>query len=525
MSDIHTQSIPIRAPKKSGFDRGHRFAASTNIGILTPVYNRIYVPGVSFSNWSEINIKFSPLNVPIMQRIDARLDWFAVPLRLLHKEFEDFITGGKKGDYEGVPPYTIARGSDPLQLGNFFVKNGLADYLRVQPHKGTGIDGTGTPINLYSVLAYHKIWADYYADETLDADEIDDVNDNLPVSGGYHSTDPSGAPWIGDDLKGLRTICYKKDYFTSALPEPQRGDAVYLMSPLQVTGLDGASVRGSLQVDVDGMDDNSVYTVYEDDMGEQIVSPVRIPLTMHQIEEFRAVQNWEDNNNLFGGRYPEQLLGRYGVRPDDARLQRAEYIGGAKFTLTVTEVTQTSQTDEESGDYLGGFAGKMQGLSNTSPVKYFTREHCVIMGILSLRPEATYAFGTLRDNLYMSRFDFITPEFDNIGEQAVRNGELFTTGNKETDNAEFGYQPIYDDQRADTNYVAGDFRDTLNFWHTAMMYEEAPSLNSEFVHVNHADFDRIFADADEKDTHVFFEVYHHQGVLLPLRKFPIKAKV
>lgn len=525
MSDIHAQSIPVKAPKKSGFDRGHRFAASTNIGVITPVYARLYVPGVPFSDWSEFNIKFSPLNVPIMQRIEARVDWFAVPLRLLHKEFEDFITGGKKGDFEGVPPYTVARGSDPLQTGNFFVKNGLADYLRIQPHTGAGIQSTGTPINLYKVLAYHKIWADYYADEVLDADAIDDVNDNLPVEGGYHDTNPATAPWIGDDIKGLRTICYKKDYFTSAQPEPQRGDAVYLMSPLQVqlvNPAEGDIVSGGLNV-FDNEDGSGNVQVDVD--GEGNYKDVRIPLTMHQIEEFRAVQNWEDNNNLYGGRYPEQLLGRYGVRPDDARLQRAEFLGGAKFYLQVTEVTQTSSTNEETGEYLGGYAGKMQGLSNTSPVKYFTREHCVIMGLLSLRPEATYAFGTQRDNLYMSRFDFITPEFDNIGEMAIKQGELFTTGSKETDETEFGYQPIYDDERADTNYVAGDFRDTLNFWHTAMMFDAAPNLNSEFVHVDHTDFDRIFADSAEKDMHVFFECYHHQGVLLPLRKFPVKTNI
>lgn len=518
MADIHSQAIPVKAPKKSGFDRGHRFAASTNIGIMTPVYNRLFVPGVDFSDWSELNIKFSPLNVPIMQRVDARLDWFAVPLRLLHAEFEDFITGGKKGDYEGVPPYVVAQDSD-FSENNLFTKNGLFDYLRVQPHTTPSGASSKTPINLYSFLAYNKIYADYYADETLDADEIDEIESVLPLEGGPIAYGSDQYRVLFNN-KGLKTICYKKDYFTSALPEPQRGDAVYLMSPLQVTDMDGQTIDigGSSLVVDDGSE-------YEEGLVLANGRRVRIPLTMHQIEEFRAVQNWEDNNALFGGRYPEQLLGRYGVRPDDARLQRAEYIGGAKFTLTVTEVTQTSQTDEESGDYLGGFAGKMQGLSNTSPVKYFTREHCVIMGILSLRPEATYAFGTLRDNLYMSRFDFITPEFDNIGEQAIRNGELFTTGDKDIDNAEFGYQPIYDDQRADTSYVAGDFRDTLNFWHTAMIYEEAPALSSEFVHVDHADFDRIFADANDKDTHVFFEVYHHQGVLLPLRKFPVKAKV
>lgn len=525
MSDIHAQSIPIKAPKKSGFDRGHRFAASTNIGVITPVYARLYVPGVPFSDWSEFNIKFSPLNVPIMQRIEARVDWFAVPLRLLHKEFEDFITGGKKGDFEGVPPYTIASSNDPdpTTRDNPFVKNGLFDYLRVQPHVAPAGEVAGTPINLYKFLAYQKIYADYYADEVLDADVIDQINDALPMEGGLQIDNPD-YKFFSQNL-GLKNICYKKDYFTSAQPEPQRGDAVYLMSPLQVQLVnpsEGDIVSGGLNV-YDNEDGSGNVQVDVD--GEGNYKDVRIPLTMHQIEEFRAVQNWEDNNNLYGGRYPEQLLGRYGVRPDDARLQRAEFIGGAKFMLQVTEVTQTSSTNEETGEYLGGYAGKMQGLSNTSPVNYFTREHCVIMGLLSLRPEATYAFGTQRDNLYMSRFDFITPEFDNIGEMAIKQGELFTTGNKATDEAEFGYQPIYDDERAETNYVAGDFRDTLNFWHTAMMFDAAPSLNSEFVHVDHEDFDRIFADSDEKDMHVFFECYHHQGVLLPLRKFPVKTNI
>ena len=120
MSDIHAQSIPVKAPKKSGFDWSHRFGASTNIGVITPVFSRLLVPGTSFSDWSEFNIKFSPLNVPIMQRIEARVDWFAVPLRLLHQNFEDFITGGPKGDFEGVPPYATA-------VSGIYTKNSLSD--------------------------------------------------------------------------------------------------------------------------------------------------------------------------------------------------------------------------------------------------------------------------------------------------------------------------------------------------------------------------------------------------------------
>lgn len=522
MSDIHAQSIPLPNLKTSGFDWSHSFGASTNIGIITPIFSKIIPPHVKWSDWSEFNLKFSPLNVPIMQRMEARVDWFAVPLRLLHKEWEDFATGGKKGTYEGTPPYITAS-------SGMFVKNGIFDYLRVQPHT-VPAGKSGSKFNTYKFQAYQKIYADYYADEVLDNTEVEYIEDNLQWSGGNQNarfTNPN-SPWAA--MSGLKTICYKKDYFTSAQPEPQKGDSVYLMAPLRVepyildpdfVAFDGSGLNVTTNGDVFTLGDyhNSEDGDYTED------TSVRIPLTMHDIEEYRAIQNFNDNNALYGGRYVEQLRGRWRVNPDDARMQRAEFIGGGKFILNVTEVTQTSKTDTESGDYLGGYAGKLTGLSNTSQVRYFTREDVVIMGLLSIRPDTKYSSGTERDNLYMSRWDFLIPEFDNIGEQVVKNGQLFLTGDHVVDDAEFGYQPIYDDYRSINSAVVGDFRDDLDFWHTALKFESTPSLNSEFVHVDHNDFDRIFADADEKDMHVFFECFHHMGAILPLRRFPVHTRV
>lgn len=522
MSDIHAQSIPLPDLKTSGFDWSHSLSASTNIGVITPVFAKIIPPHVKWSVWSEYNLKFSPLNVPIMQRMEARVDWFAVPLRLLHKEYEDFITGGKKGDYEGVPPYVTA-------ASGIITKNSLCDYLRIQPH--TVQQGKkGTRFNLYKFLAYQKIYADYYADEVLDADAIDTINDTLPCQGGnMNQTLFDDEFWNANT--GLKTICYKKDYFTSAQPEPQKGDSVYLMCPLKFQHLAttddtfiGFNETLPLMMDRDGFVMAEIdYSDGETEYNQP--EQVRIPLTMHDIEEFRAIQNFRDNNALYGGRYVEQLRGRWRIIPDDARLQRAEFIGGGKFILNVTEVTQTSQTDTESGDYLGGYAGKLSGLSNTSQVRYFTREDVVILGLMSIRPDTKYSSGTERDNLYMSRWDFLTPEFDNVGEQAVKNGQLFLAGDDTIDDAEFGYQPIYDDYRSVNSAVVGDFRDELDFWHTAMKFESTPVLNSEFVHVDHTDFDRIFADLDEKDMHVFFECFHHMGAIVPLRRFPVHTKI
>lgn len=222
------------------------------------------------------------------------------------------------------------------------------------------------------------------------------------------------------------------------------------------------------------------------------------------IHDFRLafqIQKWMERNMRAGTRYIEFLKAHYGVSPRDDRLDRPEYIGGSRSPVVITEVLQTSasdMTDPTPQSVQGGMAGHGISVTNSYCGRYVAKEFGIIMALVSILPRTSYTQGVNRQWLRYSRYDYFTPEFVNLSEQAVYTGELYANGTGDLlkgtgDFKPFGFQGRYDEMRINHNVFSGDFRGTLDYWHLGRFFGNAPVLNSDFIECRYEPNDRIFS--------------------------------
>lgn len=231
-----------------------------------------------------------------------------------------------------------------------------------------------------------------------------------------------------------------------------------------------------------------------------------------------ALQRYAERSLKFGNRYEEFIQREFGVKPRDSRIQRPEYLGGGRGILNISEVLQTAEgTDTSVGTMRGhGIASVAQ-----RPIRFKSPEHGIIIGLLSIRPKAVYTQGIEREFLKRSRLDFFTPELANIGMQEVLTQELFaTSANKDSI---FGYNDRYQEYRFHKPLVTGEFRDTLNYWNMARIFDNAPNLNDEFINMEYSAevFKRPFAVQDQS-YHSFLIML--ENVIHAWRPIPKRAK-
>lgn len=465
------ESLAALSPQHSVHDLSHEFKFTGDMGQLIPVMCDEVVPGDSIKLGNQMVIRFAPTIAPIMHEINAFVHYFFVPYRILWDLWESFITGGKNGDDASVLP-TWTPGAAPIE-------NSLWDYLGFP----TGVIPTGFAPLDFPRRAYNLIYNQYYRDENLQ-DEIA-LNSEL-----------------------VRYRAWKKDYFTSALPWQQRGIAPALPISGSSAAIFPANINAFLYEASDAFANKQITN---DAQGNASFSPqksdgsnfggnkqniiTQIPKSSidNNIVSFASaatfnvsdlrlafqIQKWMERNARGGVRYNEFVKMHYGVDPGDARLQRAEYIGGSKNPVIISEVLQTSSTDATSPQ--GNLAGHGIVAGQTFCGRYKIKEHGLVMGIMSVMPEPTYQQGINRQWIKRSRYDFFTPEFANLSEQAIERGELYATGVQAENRTVFGFQGRFDELRYKPSRVAGAMRSTLKYWHLGRIFAAAPLLNESFI--------------------------------------------
>lgn len=505
MSNIFT-SISSRKPKRHKFNLSHENKLTAPIGKLVPVLCEEILPGDKVKLDIEHLIKFQPMLHPIMQRLDVSFHAFFVPNRLVWDKWEEFITGGELGTATPHPPVITVNntvGQKTFDVGS------LSDYLGYPTNwKGPN----EVQLNLIPFKVYNKIYNDYYRDQNLE-DEIDlKTSQNGWVPVGSHDL----------TFYDLKDRAYRKDYFTSALPFPQRGPSVPI--PLDIEAefkykADGQTVirnQNGTQYGQDG----AIKTVggrvtVEDSQNVNIDNTQNLELDIKQtgasITDLRRsfkVQEWLEKMARGGARYAEQLVNMWGVRSSDARLQRAEYLGGSMSPVIISEVLQQSST-QENNTPLGDFAGNGTSVSRGGLVRKFFEEHGWLMVIMSVIPRASYWQGTPRKFFRYTKEEYYWPQFAHIGEEPIQNGEIYTgtdiTG--EEADATFGYKPRYAEYRYSPDEVHGDFRDTLKWWHMGREFDGIPPLNSEFIKVSNDEVNRVFAVNQDKAQPLLCQLY------------------
>ena len=440
--------VQINKPKKSAFDLSHERKFSMNMGDLVPVLCQEVLPGDSFRLNMEQLVRLQPMLAPMMHRVNVYTHFFFVPNRLVWNDWEKFITGGDKGvDAPVFPSLTNSNPMTVIKPDDVFKYGSLLDYMGY-PIKQIQ-DSTLTSqvpkldISQLPLRAYQLIYNEYYRDQNLE----DPVN-ILKSSGTNEWTSSTVYP-----LLKLRKRAWEKDYFTSALPYAQKGQAlelpltgdapIYMESPaLGKHNLIGYTTNGQTDVDL-GLVGNASTTIgvpLKADMSSVNSA------TINELRSAFQIQKWLEKNARGGTRYIEQILSHFGVRSSDARLQRPEYLGGGKTPVTVSEVLQMSATEATSPQ--GNMAGHGLSVGSSHSFKRFFEEHGFIIGIMSVLPRTAYFQGLPKMFTRSDRFDYAWPEFAHLGEQEVKNQEVYLDlGDDVYNKGTFGYQPRYTEYR------------------------------------------------------------------------------
>lgn len=489
------------------FNLSHDRKLSCKIGQLIPFFIMDTIPGDKTTISSSAMVRFAPLLAPVMHQVSIYMHYFFVPNRIMWKNWEKFIT-------ETSPtqtwPYFQFNLSEPMASGGID-QGSLWDYLGLPISNTDNVASCNRTVSALPAHAYWKIWFDYYRDQNLDSPtELELVN-------GLNSK---------TFYSGVRVRAWQHDYFTSALPWAQKGPEAMVPFTGQppIFAFDGGGpTRQTLKEYVTGYNESS-QPVQSDVAGEIVAGDIdayidlegshyadiesSMEATIADLRRAFMLQEFLEKQARGGSRYIEVTAIHFGVRSSDARLQRAEYLGGYRAPVKISEVLQNAPPTETSETPLATMGGHAVGIGGSPRISHYSEEHGYLMGIMSVMPRSAYQQGIPKHFLKSDKFDYYWPEFAHIGEQSIQAQELYQEeGEDGTDT--FGYTPRYAEYKFINSSVHGDFRTTLDFWHMGRKFASKPALHTGFINMQYEEVDRIFAVQDDSDhlwCHVLNEV-------------------
>lgn len=500
-------SVKLQKPKTNMFDLSHEKKLSCNMGELVPIYLQEVVPGDKFMVNSEMLIRLAPMVSPMMHRVNAYIHYFFVPKRLVWDNWQDFITGGRLGTDASVLPKIHI---DPGTQGSLFDAGTLWDYMGLPTFTSSNSIHEHFDVNALPFRAYQLIYNEYYRDQNLLApidikktDAVDSINE-MPL------------------LITLRKRAWEKDYFTSALPWTQRGGSVQIPTTFLNSGVPDI-VRDSTgnPVTAGGLQTSSTGQLIADQgIGADVTAGIDVTdtlgMSINDLRSASRLQAWLERNSLGGSRYIESILAHFGVKTPDYRVQRPEYLGGGKTPITISEVLNTSATATEP---QGNMAGHGIAVGNTNRFKSFFSEHGYIIGIMSVLPRTAYQQGMPKMFRKFDNLDFYFPEFANLGEQAVKNEEIYWNFAEDdsVNQATWGYQSRYAEYKWNPDSVHGDFKSSMSHWHMGRIFSSLPALDNAFVESDPTH--RVFAVTTTSVDKLYVQLYNQVKAIRPMPVF------
>lgn len=557
---LNPTNIDIR---RSTFDRSHSLKTSFNVGDIVPFFIDEVLPGDTFNVDTSKVVRLQTLLTPVMDNIYLDTYYFFVPNRLTWSHWKQFNGENTESAWLPQTEYEIPQITAPADTG--WSVGTIADYLGVP---------TGVPNLSVSALpfrAYALVMNEWFRDENL-SDPLVVPVDDATVAGVNTGT------FVTDVAKG--GLPYKAakyhDYFTSCLPSPQKGPDVLipvadagnvpvlalgathavsdLNYPLAFYGTIPASASNPVAAIRPFAQGDLVYsnsqaavqnTTYSgaNISGSQL-SPANLwavsdgnaaAATINQLRMAFQIQKLYEKDARGGSRYIEILKSHFGVTSPDARLQRPEYLGGNRIPININQVVQQSATSK--GETAQGTVTGMSVTTDTHSdfTKSFT-EHGFVIGVMVARYDHTYQQGLERFWSRKDRFDYYWPVFANIGEQAVKNKEIYAQGPAKKDNAGnviddqvFGYQEAWADYRYKPSRVTGEMRSqyaqSLDVWHLADDYSALPMLSDSWIREDKTNVDRVLAVTSAVSNQLFADIYIKNRTTRPMPMYSIPGLI
>lgn len=530
--------VPRSDIPRSTFNRQSQYKTTFDSGYLIPVFLDEVLPGDSFKLKMTALARMSTPIFPIMDNLHLDSFFFFIPNRLVWTNWVKFM--GEREDPDDSIDYVMPTVEAPL---GGYATNSVQDYF--------GLPGVGQIVPSYRyrhsalpLRAYNLIWNEWFRDENL--------QDSVNV---FKHDGNEG--W--DEYTLLRRG-KRHDYFTGCLPWPQKGESVVLplgnTAPILGTvpsqnvvshirqegtnilmGLNRSSnTAGANYQSTQSVSGTSLNYILSEDIdvdtsGLYADLSAATAATVNQLRQAFQVQKLLERDARGGTRYTEILRSHFGVTPQDARLQRPEYLGGGSTPVNINPVAQTSATSASGTDTpLGNLAAIGTISSHGHGFNYSATEHGMIIGLVSIRADLSYQQGLRKLWSRYTRYDFYFPVFAMLGEQVVLNKELYMTGDFEEDHKAFGYQERWAEYRYFPSMITGRFKSTaassLDAWHLSQRFNTYPTLNSTFIQ-DTPPMNRVLAASDEEvlGSEFIFDAFFDIKTVRPLPMYSVPGLI